>query len=178
MEIKKDVEIKVISQEESLKILGELLSNETSRNLMRFLMNKSAYKKKISDETKLAFPLVEHHLKKMEKLGLVKITNKKLIKGGVPHKTYKITADGIFLMLNTTDEEIEKNSVIKKAFKSGIKFVGIGIVALISWTILPNDNFSMSDSQNVDVGIINITLIIIIIGLVIERIFTYKKNKN
>ena len=133
MGIEKDIEIEVIADDDSLKTLGELLASKTSRDLMKFLMNKSTYKMKISDELGVPFSLVEHHLKKLEKLGLVKITNKKLIKDGVLHKTYKITADGIFLMLNTTKEEIKEKGVLKRIFKESVKFVAVGIAGIVSW---------------------------------------------
>ena len=180
MEIKKDVKIEVISDEESLKILGELLSNQTSRDIMKFLMNKSAYKKKISDKLNVSYSLIEHHLKKLEKLGLVKITNRKLIKKGVPHKTYKITADGIFLMLNTTDEEVKKSGVLKGMFREGIKFASIGIVSLVTWflnkNIILTDNNIWSYPYTIN-NHITIPLIVIIIGLFVVY-FLEKKKKG
>lgn len=123
-----------MDDDEKLKIFGELLSNKTSRDIIRSLMSKSNYKKKIADELELPFSLVEHHLKKLEKLGLVKITNKKLIKKGVFHKNYKINADGIFVTFNSK-EKIEEKGILKKIFKDGIKFASIGIAALISFII-------------------------------------------
>lgn len=189
MEVKKDVEIKVISDEESLKILGELLSNQTSRDIMKFLMNKSAYKKKISDELNVSYSLIEHHLKKMEKLGLVKITNRKLIKKGVPHKTYKITADGIFLMLNTTEEEVEKSGVLKRIFREGIKFASIGIASIGSWFITTNFQEKLEDTDlsnmtewsgnNSFSDPITVPLIILVCGMFLIWFFEkYKKRKG
>ncbi len=146
MGIEKDIEIEVIADDDSLKTLGELLASKTSRDLMKFLMNKSTYKMKISDELGVPFSLVEHHLKKLEKLGLVKITNKKLIKGGVLHKTYKITGDGIFLMLNTTKEEIKEKGILKRIFKDSVKFVVIGIAAFTSWLVTKSDSLEIIEN--------------------------------
>lgn len=134
MELNEDAEIEVITDDdETLKTLGELLSNKTSRDLLKFLMHKEAYKMKISDELGVPFSLVEHHLKKMEKLGLVKITNKQIVKGGVLHKTYKITATGILILLNNTKEEIKERGTLKKIFKEGVKFTAVGIAGVITW---------------------------------------------
>ncbi len=177
MEIDKNIEIEIITDDDdTLKILGELLANKTSRDLMKFLMSKSEYKKKISDELGVPFSLVEHHLKKLEKLGLVKITNKKLIKGGVLHKTYKITADGIFLMLNTTKKEIDEKGILKRIFKDSVKFVAIGIVAFSSWFYsISTPTLYNEKSTEYD---LTIPLLIIVIGFIAEKIFSLIKKRK
>lgn len=173
----------IIDDDEKLKIFGELLSNKTSRDLMRFLMSESAYKMKISDELGVKFSLIEHHLKKLENLGLVEITNKKIIKKGVLHKNYKINAEGIFIMLNTKEKNKEKG-ILKKVFKSGIKFASIGIVSLISWFVMqPQDSDSngystVSSNPEALLSPLVIALLIIIIGLIIERLFLFKKKEK
>jgi len=180
--IDKDIEIEIITDEdESLKILGELLANKTSIDLMKFLMNKTEYKKKISDELGVPFSLVEHHLKKLEKLGLVKITNKEIVKGGILHKHYTITADGIFLMLNTTKEEIKRKDILKKIFKEGIKFACIGLAAISSFMLTQKPNLDdgeysfFTGSDSID---LTIPFFIVILGLITERIFGVLKKRK
>jgi len=190
LEIDKNIKIEIITDEDdTLKTLGELLANKTSRDLMKFLMSKSTYKMKISEELGVPFSLVEHHLKKLEKLGLVKITNKKLIKGGVVHKTYKITADGIFLMLNTTKKEIDEKGVLKKIFKDSVKFVAIGIVGMVTYFInfkekiiestpdidLSTDNIIYSSNHFES---LTISFGVIIIGLIFYIIIKKKKKRK
>lgn len=180
MESDKDSEIKIITDDdESLKILGELLANKTSRDLIKYLMDNSTYKNKIADEIKVPFPLVEHHLKKLEKLGLVKITNKELVKNGKLHKNYKINANGIFVSLNSKDEVKEKGT-IKKIFREGVKFASIGIVAIISFVISYRSDTqnTWSTLDNVNEFSLELPLMIIIIGLIIERIYFQIKNKK
>lgn len=184
-EKEKEPEIEIVTDDEdSLKIVGELLSNKTSRDLIKFLMSKSAYKKKISDELGVPFSLVEYHLKKLEKLGLVTITNKKLIKGGVLHKSYKINADGIFIMFNTK-EEIKEKGILKKIFREGVKFASIGIAGYFVY-LTDIFNFSNSDKvygipfgqQTLLIDPIIPGLIVIINGLIIERLISFKKKKK
>ena len=191
MKSDKEPEIKIITDDEdSLKILGELLSNKTSRDLMKFLMNKSEYKKKISDSTGVPFALVEHHLKKMEKIGLVKITNKQLIKSGVLHKTYKITAEGIFVLLNSK-EKVEEKGTIKKIFREGVKFASIGI-AFIGSSIISQNHFKVNEinypipfGSDIPQSATNslefwiYPLMVLVVALIIERIiFGIKKRKG
>ncbi len=180
MEINKDIEIEVITDEdESLKILGELLANKTSIDLMKFLMNKTEYKKKISDELGVPFSLVEYHLKKLEKLGLVKITNKEIVKGGKLHKNYTITADGIFLMLNTTKEEIKRKDILKKIFKEGVKFASIGVAAIGTFLFSKDKLYSNDDSwtafEQTNLSV-ELALTIVIFGLVILYLLEKKKK--
>jgi DNA-binding transcriptional ArsR family regulator len=180
LETEKNIEIEIITDDDdSLKILGELLANKTSRDLMKFLMSKSEYKKKISDEIGVPFSLVEHHLKKLEKLGLVKITNKRLIKGGVLHKTYKIKAKGIFLMLNATKEEVEEKGTLKKIFKEGVKFTCIGVAAITTLFISKTKLFRNDDSWlpmgQSDLSV-ELALTIIIFGLLLLYLLEKKKK--
>lgn len=190
MAIQEGTEIEVISDDdETLKTLGELLSNKTSRDLLKFLMNKETYKMKISDELGVPFSLVEHHLKKMEKLGLVKISQKKLVKDGVLHKTYKITATGIFIFLNNTETAIKENGTLKKIFKDGIKLVAIGggaLFSLISLNYNPNEisrltpdvtnvNF-FTDKIPLDVTYFSLAIATIIVSVGLFLFFKKKRN--
>ena len=188
MTSKIETEIEVISDDdESLKVLGELLSNKTSRELMKFLMNKSTYKMKISDEMGVPFSLVEHHLKKMEVLGLVKVTNEKIIKGGVMHKTYKITAHGIFILLNHTKEELKQEGSLKRIFKEGIKIVTVGMVSFLTWTqttrtSVSPDNGIFDFSKSLDIVFYEqsmfFPMLVIITGLIIHQTYGWKKRKK
>lgn len=185
--MKDKTEIKIfVDDEESLKILGELLSNKTSRDLIKFLMNKSTYKKKIADELGIPFSLIEYHLKKLEKLGLVKITNKKLTKKGIFHKNYKISAEGIFITFNTK-EMIREEGILKRIFREGVKFSAIGIVSIASYFLSFKEKVVVSDGYTTfsetrvpnEEGSFTISLVVIIIGLgIIYFLEKRKKRKN
>ncbi len=187
MELNEDTEIEIITDDdETLKTLGELLSNKTSRDLLKYLMNKEAYKMKISNELKIPFSLIEHHLKKMEKLGLVKITNKQIVKGGVLHKTYKITATGIFILLNSTKEEIIEKGILKKIFKETVKFASIGSLVVLSWFStkrIPNsrnDGFDYGEILEIPFyeEPVFFPMLIIILAFTINSIFNWKKRRK
>jgi predicted transcriptional regulator len=79
--------IKVFSSDdEKLKILGELLSNKSSRDIIRSLIDKEMYANEIAKKLDLPRNLVVHHLRKMESIGLLEITNKKIIRKGEEHR--------------------------------------------------------------------------------------------
>ncbi len=62
--------------DKSLKKLGELLANETSRNIILLLVEEELYVNQIAEKLELRVSLVIHHLQKLEELGLLDIDEK------------------------------------------------------------------------------------------------------
>ena len=73
-----DNKIKMFGSDDDLKSLGELLSNETSRTIIKNLMEYEMYTNEIATKLDMRVSLVIHHLKKMEALGLLEISDKKI----------------------------------------------------------------------------------------------------
>ncbi len=70
--------IKVFSSDDDkLKILGELLSNKSSRDIIRMLIERESYINEISNTLGLRVSLVIHHINKMESIDMLEITQKK-----------------------------------------------------------------------------------------------------
>ncbi len=63
----------ISSDDDKLKFLGELLSNESSRNILLLLTNREMSANEISQKTNLRLSLIIHHLNKMQQVGIVKI---------------------------------------------------------------------------------------------------------
>lgn len=124
--------IRVFGSDDNLKALGELLSNETSRKIISTLMKKEMYTNEISTALDMRVSLVIHHLKKMEDLGILDITKKRIIRKGQEHRFFKMSSD-IFIILNNTKEEVKEKGILKRIFRDGIKFACIGIIGLSSW---------------------------------------------
>ena len=157
-----DNKIKAFASDDNLKALGELLSNETSRKIMIYLMNHEMYTNEIATKLDIRVSLVIHHLKKMEDLGLVEITEKKIKRKGEKHRFFKIESD-IFVTLNKTKKEVEEKGILKKIFKDGVKFTMIGVVGLFSWFSLSSNNIQQiseppSMSMGTASGILNETI--------------------
>ena len=197
--------IKVFSSEdEKLKILGELLSNKSSRDIIKLLIDKEMYTNEIAKKLELKISLVIHHLQKMESIGLVEVSNRRIIHKGEEHRFFKIPP-GMLIVPNES-EDIKKNGFLKKVFKQGIKFAAIGFAAIISFIttmpkkkqtiesyIIDNEPSDFSDASEITIEKINavinsditysdhmtqITTLIIVIGLGLFLIWYSKKNKN
>ena len=124
--------IKVFSSEdEKLKILGELLSNKSSRDIIRLLIDREMYVNEIAKKLELKVSLVVHHLQKMEAIGLLEITNKKITQKGEEHRFFRIPS-GMLIFPKQSEEEVN-NVVLKKIFKDGMKFAAIGIAIISSF---------------------------------------------
>jgi len=160
-----DHKIKVFGSDDNLKALGELLSNETSRKIMIHLMKQEMYTNEISTKLDIRISLVIHHLKKMEDLGLVEITNKKIVKKGEKHRFFKIDSD-LFITLNNTKEKIKEKGILKRIFSDGMKFTMIGVTGLASWFSLTSNNVqqiseSRSTLRDTSSDILNQTIIFV-----------------
>lgn len=127
-----EFKVKVFSDdEEKLKILGELLSNETSRNIIRLLIQGPHYTNQISNILDIRVSLVIHHLKKMEDLGILEITEKKLVKKGNPHRFFRMTP-AFFILPNTTCAEIKEKGLLEKIFNNKTKVLSIFVPTAIA----------------------------------------------
>lgn len=63
------------TEDERLKTIGEILSSDSSRKILQLLFNQSFTANQIAQKTDMSLQLVIHHLKKMQSVGVVKITN-------------------------------------------------------------------------------------------------------
>lgn len=156
--------IKVISSEdEKLKILGELLSNKSSRDIIKLLVYEEMYINEIANKLDMRVSLVIHHLKKLRALGLLQITNKKIVRKGNDHKYFKIIPN-MFITLNKQNEQTKKNH-LKRIFRSTVRFSAI--IASIGFAAFYYEFLSIRTSETNSLAI---PLIILLIGFVIHTI--------
>lgn len=165
------------SDDEKLKMLGELLSNKSSRDIIRLLSENEMYTNEIAAKLDLRPNLAIHHLKKLEELGLLEITEKKISKKGDERRHFKINPY-FFLAPNKSKREIEENNVLKKVFKRGIKFALIGISVGITFMITDLHNIYNPNGVSfaLDVPKYVIPLVVLIIGLIIVIALQKKEN--
>lgn len=140
--------IKVFSSEdEKLKILGELLSNKSSRDIIKLLIDKEMYTNQIAKEAGIKMNLVLHHLKKLEELGLVTITHKKIIRNGIDHKYYRMIPN-LLVVSNQDKKEIHENGFLKKFFKEGIKLASVFLAAIVITQLFRTS--PVNETENID----------------------------
>ena len=193
-----DEKIKIFSSnDEKLKVLGELLSNKSSRDIIKLLINNEMYANEISQKLNLRPNLVIHHLKKLESIGLVEINEKRLTKKGSMHKFFNINSN--FLIIpDKNDQEIKEKRILNRFFKNGVRFVAIGIAAMVPWIVTEDGLLSqLIETERTHTGAISIdqpeydffqslseidpivfSPFFIAAGLVLERMFSYMLKKR
>ena len=167
------------SDDEKLKLLGELLSNKSSRDIIKLLINNEMYTNEIADKLELRVNLVIHHLKKLQDLELLQIRNKTITKKRIEHKHYKINPY-FFLAPSCTEEEIHSKGTLKKIFKAGIKVFSVPISIGFSWVIFsPQDGGPGAPNidNTIDVDPLLVSLVIVIIALAAELIYLKKRKR-
>lgn len=152
-------------------------------------MKKEMYTNEISTSLEIRVSAVIHHLTKMQELGLLEITNKKITRKGKEHRFFKMKSN-IFIIPDATREEIKEKGLLKRIFKEGLKFASIFIIAGFSFMLNPKPNpihypapFGVPPSfvyPDPSVGdILFIPVFILTIGFIVERIiFGMKKRKR
>jgi predicted transcriptional regulator len=62
------------TDDEKLKAIGEILSSDPSRKILKLLFNQALTANQISQKIEVSLPLAIYHLKKMQESGVIKIT--------------------------------------------------------------------------------------------------------
>lgn len=166
------MDIKTINTDEERKIFGELLSNETSRKIMSILVDYEMYANEIGPKLNLTHKLVHHHLNKMKKINLVRVTLKKITKDGEEHKFFTIASHVLVNLKETKD--VDKR-ILKKIFRPVVRFSGIALIASLLWMI--NGNDGGIDTDTFDVEQLIFPMAFVIFALIIESVWVHKNMR-
>lgn len=177
-------EVKVFSADDrSLKLLGELLSNDTGRKIIRCLIVKQMYTNELATKLNIPISLVIHHLKKLEELNLVDVEEKQITKNTKKHKFFRMSGK-IFVLPNDSDADILKTGILKRVLQEKVRYTIIGATALFAFVLIRNQDSSKAFiSQELPtvpfyLESMFVPLLIIIAGLIIERVAQYKKRTD
>src|SRR5207249_1737870 len=126
--------VEIIStDDEKIKSVGELLSSDSGRNILKLLFDQVLTANQIAQKTEISLPLVIYHLKKMQDMGIVKITNiGKNIKTQ-DMKFYTSSKFAIVILPSNVTEKAKTSKSLANSFKAIYRFGAIGIAAIGSW---------------------------------------------
>lgn len=178
------------TDDEKIKKLGELLSNDSSRIILKLLFDADMTANQIAQKTDMLLSLVIYHLNKMMEFGIVKIN--KIEKNQKDHdmKYYAASKLAVIILPSKSVERAKKSKSLLLSVKRLYKFAAIGISAGISYLI--SQNFQITETPSGtkapssmgggimahDLWPIVIALTVIVVGLVAERIWLTHSNKN
>jgi len=180
-------EIQIFSNtDEKLKFLGKILNNDSSREIILLLIEKEMTANEIATQTKLSLPLALYHINQMIKAGIVIISKTSTNGKNQPMKYYSAKS-GILILPKQASQKARESKSFSRSLKSIMKFSVIGIAGLVSWMITLNTIFiddrwgsgqNLTTISNEMLSSIMIGLIVIIVGMIIERIYKSLKNKK
>ena len=121
------------TEDDKLKAVGEILSSDSSRQILKLLFNSSLSANQISQKTELSLPLVIHHLKKMQSAGIVKITN--VGKNTKAHdvKFYTIDKVAIVILPSEMKQSAKKSKSLFNSFNRIHRLATLGGVSIAAW---------------------------------------------
>lgn len=129
-DLREKIEI-LSAEDDKIKTIGELLSNDSSRNILKILADNTMTANQVAQKTGISLPLAMYHLKKMQELDIVSITTNE--------NDAKYYTSAKFAFIITSAKASEKAKTSKSLFNSLKKiyrFTAIGFGGLVSWAIL------------------------------------------
>ncbi|ABX13255.1 ArsR/SmtB family transcription factor [Nitrosopumilus maritimus] len=123
----------ISTEDDRLKVIGEILSSDSSRKILQLLFNQSFTANQLAQKTELSLPLVIHHLKKMQSVGVVKITN--VGKNSKSHdmKFYIVDKVALVILPNAMSQPAKKSKSLFNSFNRIHRLATLGGVSVAAW---------------------------------------------
>lgn len=175
--------IEILStDDEKIKLIGNLLANDSSRNILKLLLEKEMTANEIAQKTGQLLSLVMHHLQKMQDGRMVKIT--KVAKNSKSHdmKYYGPTKLVVLIFPSKASNKAKGSKSLINSLNRVYRFAVIGIAGAISWFVVQPGNEGPAHTGIITTepssGFIPIIvpIAVMFVGLILERIlFALKK---
>jgi len=121
------------TDDQKIKSIGEILSSDSSRQILRLLFNDALTANQISQKTGISLPLVIYHLKKMQETSVVKITN--VGKNTKSHDMKFYTADkfAIVILPEQMSSPAKKSKSLLNSFSRIHRLATLGAACIVVW---------------------------------------------
>jgi predicted transcriptional regulator len=150
MGINEKIEI-LSTDDQRIKAVGELLSSDSSRTILKLLFNDQMTANQIAQKTEISLPLVIYHLKKMQEAGIVKVAQ--ITKNTKSHdmKYYTVDKFAIVILPSGLTEKAKSSKSLLNSFNRIYRFATIGGAAIAAWFssqfMQQNQQLTISDEQ-------------------------------
>jgi len=144
--------IEILSTDDDrIKAVGELLSSDSSRAILKLLFNEEMTANQISQKTEISLPLVMYHLKKMQDSGVVKISQTGKNTKSHDMKYYTVDKFAIVILPAGMSEKAKTSKSLFNSFNRIYRFATIGGVSLAAWFssqfIQQNNRIAISNAR-------------------------------
>jgi DNA-binding transcriptional ArsR family regulator len=142
--------IEILStDDEKIKAVGELLSSDSSRTILKLLFNDQMTANQIAQKTEISLPLVIYHLKKMQEAGIIKIAQTGKNTKSHDMKYYTVDKFAIVILPSGATEKAKSSKSLFNSFNRIYRFATIGGVAVAAWF---SSQFVQVQQESVPIG--------------------------
>lgn len=121
------------TDDEKIKSIGELLTNDSSRTILQLLFKEEMTATQLAQKTGTSLQLVKYHLNKMQDVGVVRISKIEKNTKAQDMKYYKATKFAIVILPSKISDKTKESKLLLHSFKTIYRFAGIGVAAIASW---------------------------------------------
>lgn len=121
--------------DDKIKQVGELLSSDASRSILKLLFKNTMTANEIAKNTGISLPLVMYHLKKMQNANMVRITNVGKTIKSKDMNFYTTTKFAIIIVSDSVSKKVKESKSVKRTFGGFYRFASIGVVAAGAWFV-------------------------------------------
>src|SRR3989338_6036425 len=148
------------TEDQKMKLIGEILSSDSSRAILKILFNDSLTANQISQKTEISLPLVIYHLKKMQESGVVKITSVGKNTKSHDMKFYTVDKLAIIILPSQMSEPAKKSKSLFNSFTRIHRLATLGGVSIAAWfssqliqkgNVMPDGDMSANTQMPPDV---------------------------
>jgi len=126
-------EIKILStDDEKIQKFGELLTNESSRQILQLLFHEELSATEIGQKTGVSVQLVKHHLNKMLDLEIAKVSKVEKNAKQQDTKFYRAKKFAVIIVPSHVSQKAKKSKSLLRSFHTIYHFAAIGAAAVIS----------------------------------------------
>lgn len=122
------------SDDQRLKILGQIFGNKTSRDIVAHLIEEELTAMQISDKLDIKLNLVLYHLNKMMELQIISVTKTTKNSRGHQVKHYR-AKQAVMIFSKNAKDRANKSKTLSDSVKRVIKFSAIGIAGAVTWFV-------------------------------------------
>ena len=122
------------NDDDRLKNLGEIFSNESSRKIFTLLLEKELTIMEVSKESGFSANLIIHHLRKMVSSNIVSVTKETKNSRGRPLRFYRAKSAIVIASKDALNHSKPSKS-LRKTLEEITRFSMIGIAGVFTWII-------------------------------------------
>ena len=121
------------TEDEKIKAVGEILSSDSSRKILKLLFNQSLTANQISQQIGVSLPLVIYHLKKMQESDVIKITNVGKNTKSHDMKFYTVGKFAIVILPSEMSKSAKTSKSLFNSFSRIHRLATLGAVCVAAW---------------------------------------------